>query len=163
MTQESARLKVRGPPRTGSLRGGRRSSSPRSSGSRGEKVCLRAGGLRCPRWKRCPREGPGRGEGPLAVRQRLLFAEEQPSNEGVLTTAGESLVRTTRSNHAQGIGMIREMRNHLVRQSRSRLLAELSDALGKQATGMMHDIDSESGSEVLVFRLADAQDSKPLA
>jgi uncharacterized protein YbcI len=103
------------------------------------------------------------GRGPRNVTASLQANTLVVQLEDVLTTAEEALVRTDRSNHARGIAMIREMRNNLVRQSRSRLLAELSDALGKQATGMMHDIDPESGSEVLVFRLADAPDSKPLA
>ena len=115
----------------------------------------------CDAVTRLYRDMLGRGPGKVtaSLQRNSLFVQL----EDVLTTAEEALVRKDRPNHAQGIEMIREMRTHLVRISRSRLLAALSDAIGKQATGVMHDIDPDAGSEVLVFRLADAPDSKPLA
>jgi uncharacterized protein YbcI len=73
------------------------------------------------------------------------------------------LVEANGPNHARGIEMIREMRNHLVRQARKELLAALSGTLGQQANGLMHDIDPEAGSEVLVFRLADEPPQQWLA
>ena len=60
--------------------GGRGGSSPPSSGIRGKKVCLRAGGLRCPRWKRCSREDPGEVVGPSSSPCPLLSSGNSRRN-----------------------------------------------------------------------------------
>jgi len=98
--------------------GGRGGSSPPSSGIRGKKVCLRAGGLRCPRRKRCSREDPGEVAGPsrtvsgctplgapaggatrrarstLDTPGRGLFASGSPAAPGRVTVCLPSLARS---------------------------------------------------------------------
>ncbi len=103
------------------------------------------------------------GRGPRSVTATLRANTLFVQLEDVLTTAEQALVAASGTNHARSIEMVREMRNYLVQQARSELLAALSGTLDQQANGMMHDIDPESGREVLVFRLADEPDSKRFA
>ena len=95
------------------------------------------------------------GRGPRTItatlRSNTLFVELND----VLTTSEQMLVKARGANHARGVEMIREMRNHLVRQARCELLAALSGTIGTRADRMLHDIDPASGSEVIVFHLAD--------
>lgn len=95
------------------------------------------------------------GRGPRSVtatlRTNMLFVHL----EDVLTTAEKTVVSADSVDPARSIELIREMRNHLVQQARSELLAALSRTIGTRAVGMMHDIDPTTASEVLVFHLAD--------
>ncbi len=105
------------------------------------------------------------GRGPKRVTASLQAKTLLVLLEGVLTTSEQTLLEATGVNHARSIEMVREMRNQLMRRSQRELLAALSGVLGMRAsaTGVMHDIDPEAGSEVLVFRLADEPCQKRLA
>lgn len=105
------------------------------------------------------------GRGPRSVTATLQATTLFVQLDGVLTTAEQALIGASGTNHTRSVEMIREMRNHLVQRARSELLAALSGVLGKRAsaTGVMHDIDPEAGSEVFVFPLAKQSNLKRLA
>ncbi len=94
------------------------------------------------------------GHGPRSVsvtlRPHALFIHLQ----GALTKVEERMVRCPSSDAQRCAAMVREMRDHLVRQGRESLMAALAGTLGHPPHGMMHDLNAETGEEVIVFSLS---------
>ena len=99
----------------------------------------------------------GRGPGKISatLRGNVLFVQL----EDVLTTAERTLVVGDKTAPERSIEMVRQHRDYLVQHSRNELLAALSESLGQQVGGIMHDIDPVTGSEVLVFQLSEGLES----
>jgi uncharacterized protein YbcI len=68
--------------------------------------------------------------------------------KGVLTPAERQLAKT-----AEGIDMVRRLRQTLIAQGREKLSQQVDDITGVKTTGLFTDIDTQIGERVIVFTL----------
>lgn len=74
--------------------------------------------------------------------------------QDVLTIGERSLACRSSPQPGRGQSMVREARDHLVRESRAELTAALAGIVGSTPSAMLHDVDPASGQELIAFLFA---------
>lgn len=88
------------------------------------------------------------GRGPEDVRAFIIKDIVLVRLKGVLTPAERQLAKT-----AEGIEMVRRLRQTLIAQGREKLSQQMDDITGAKTTGLFTDIDTQIGERVIVFTL----------
>ncbi len=88
------------------------------------------------------------GRGPEDVKAFILKDLVLIRLKGVLTPAERQL-----ANNAEGIDMVKAMRQNLIAQGREKLSEQLSEITGATVSGVFTDIDTQIGERVIVFSL----------
>lgn len=88
------------------------------------------------------------GRGPEDVRAFIIRDIVLVRLKGVLTPAERQLAKT-----AEGIEMVRRLRQTLIAQGREKLSRQVEDITGAKTTGLFTDIDTQIGERVIVFTL----------
>ena len=88
------------------------------------------------------------GRGPTDVRAFILRDVILVRLKGVLTQAERQL-----ANNADGIEMVKRMRQNLIAQGREKLCEQINAIAGAKATALFTDIDTTVGERVFVFTL----------
>ncbi|MGB0910702.1 MAG: DUF2294 domain-containing protein [Nitrospirales bacterium] len=88
------------------------------------------------------------GRGPEDVKAFILKDLVLIRLKGVLTPAERQL-----ANNAEGIDMVKAMRQNLIAQGREKLSEQLSEITGATVAGVFTDIDTQIGERVIVFSL----------
>jgi uncharacterized protein YbcI len=86
------------------------------------------------------------GRGPDEVKAFIVKDQVLIRLKGVLTLAERKLART-----AEGIDMVRRMRQNLIAQGRDKLCEQVSEITGAKTLALFTDIDVQIGERVLVF------------
>ena len=68
--------------------------------------------------------------------------------KGVLTPAERQLAKT-----AEGIDMVKRLRQNLIAQGRERLCEQVAELIGAKITALFTDIDTVVGERIFVFTL----------
>ena len=89
------------------------------------------------------------GRGPEDVKAFILKDLVLIRLKGVLTPAERQL-----ANNADGIEMVKAMRQNLIAQGRGKLSEQLSEITGATVLGLFTDIDTQIGERVIVFSLS---------
>ncbi len=87
------------------------------------------------------------GRGPTEVKAFILRDMVVVRLKGVLTPAERQLAK-----NAEGVDMVKRMRQNLISQGRERLCSQIS-ATGVEVTGLFTDIETHSGERMIVFTL----------
>ena len=88
------------------------------------------------------------GRGPTDVRAFIIRDMVVVRLKGVLTQAERQLAK-----NADGIEMVKRMRQNLIAQGRDSLCGEIAGITGVKVTGLFTDIDTQIGERVMVFTL----------
>jgi uncharacterized protein YbcI len=88
------------------------------------------------------------GRGPTDVRALIVRDMVVVRLKGVLTQAERQLAK-----HADGIEMVKRMRQNLMAQGKDRLCSEIAAITGVKVTGLFTDIDTQMGERIMVFTL----------
>ena len=88
------------------------------------------------------------GRGPTDVRAFIIRDMVVVRLKGVLTQAERQLAK-----NADGIEMVKRMRQNLIAQGRDSLCSEIAGITGVKVTGLFTDIDTEIGERIMVFTL----------
>lgn len=88
------------------------------------------------------------GRGPTDVRAFILRDVILVRLKGVLTQAERQL-----ANNAEGVEMVKRMRQNLIAQGRENLCTQITDITGAKVTGLFTDIDTQIGERIIVFTL----------
>ena len=88
------------------------------------------------------------GRGPTDVRAFILRDVILVRLKGVLTQAERQL-----ANNADGVEMVKRMRQNLIAQGRENLCGEITNITGVKVTGLFTDIDAQIGERVIVFAM----------
>jgi uncharacterized protein YbcI len=88
------------------------------------------------------------GRGPDDVKAYIVRDQVLISLKGVLTPAERQLAKT-----ADGIDMVKRLRQNLIAQGRDKLCEQISEITGVKATALFTDIDAQIGERVIVFAL----------
>ncbi len=88
------------------------------------------------------------GRGPEDVRAFIVKDVILVRLKGVLTPAERQLAKT-----AEGIEMVRRLRQTLIAQGREKLGQQVEDITGAKTTGLFTDIDTQIGERMIVFTL----------
>lgn len=88
------------------------------------------------------------GRGPDDVRALVIRDQVLVRLKGVLTPAERQLAKT-----ADGVEMVKRLRQNLIAQGRDKLMEQVSDITGTKAVGLFTDIDAQLGERVFVFTL----------
>ncbi|MGH7228684.1 MAG: DUF2294 domain-containing protein [Nitrospiraceae bacterium] len=88
------------------------------------------------------------GRGPEDVRAFIIKDIVLVRLKGVLTPAERQLAKT-----AEGIEMVRRLRQTLIAQGREKLGQQVDEITGARTTGLFTDIDTQIGERVIVFTL----------
>jgi len=88
------------------------------------------------------------GRGPTDVRAFILRDVILVRLKGVLTQAERQL-----ANNADGVEMVKRMRQNLIAQGRENLCGEITNITGVKVTGLFTDIDTQIGERIIVFTL----------
>ena len=88
------------------------------------------------------------GRGPTDVRAFILRDVILVRLKGVLTQAERQL-----ANNADGIEMVKRMRQNLIAQGREKLCERINAIAGAKATALFTDIDTTVGERVVVFTM----------
>jgi len=86
------------------------------------------------------------GRGPTDVRAVIVRDMILVRLKGVLTQAERQL-----ANNADGVEMVKRMRQNLIAQGRDRLCEQINAITGAKATALFTDIDTQIGERVFVF------------
>lgn len=94
------------------------------------------------------------GRGPDEVKAFIMRDQVLVRLKGVLTLAERQLAKT-----AEGIEMVKQMRQNLIAQGRDKLCEQVSEITGAKTLALFTDIDVQIGERVLVFTVdRDIQD-----
>jgi len=94
------------------------------------------------------------GRGPDEVKAFIVRDQVLIRLKGVLTLAERQLAKT-----AEGIEMVKRMRENLIAQGRDKLCEQVSQITGATTLALFTDIDVQIGERVLVFTVdRDIQD-----
>lgn len=94
------------------------------------------------------------GRGPDEVKAFIMRDQVLVRLKGVLTLAERQLAKT-----AEGIEMVKRMRQNLIAQGRDKLCEQVSELTGAKTLALFTDIDVQIGERVLVFTVdRDIQD-----
>ena len=88
------------------------------------------------------------GRGPTDVRAFIVRDIVLVRLKGVLTPAERQLAKT-----ADGVEMVRRMRQNLITQGKESLCREIANITGVKVTGLFTDIDTQIGERIIVFTL----------
>ena len=88
------------------------------------------------------------GRGPMDVKAFILRDLVLVRLKGVLTPAERQLAKS-----AEGVDMVKAMRQNLISQGREKLCAQLTEITGASIVGLFTDIDVHIGERVIVFSL----------
>ncbi len=88
------------------------------------------------------------GRGPEDVKAFILKDLVLVRLKGVLTPAERQLAK-----NADGIEMVKAMRQNLISQGRGKLSQQLSEITGVTVSALFTDIDTKIGERVIVFAL----------
>jgi uncharacterized protein YbcI len=88
------------------------------------------------------------GRGPTDVRAFIIRDLVVVRLRGVLTQAERQLAK-----NADGVEMIRCMRQNLIAQGKDDLCGEIAGITGIKVTGLFTDIDTQMGERIIVFTL----------
>jgi len=88
------------------------------------------------------------GRGPEDVRAFIIKDIVLVRLKGVLTPAERQLAKT-----AEGIEMVRRLRQNLIAQGREKLSQQVDDIAGAKTIGLFTDIDTQIGERMIVFTL----------
>jgi uncharacterized protein YbcI len=88
------------------------------------------------------------GRGPTDVRAFILRDVILVRLKGVLTQAERQL-----ANNADGVEMVKRMRQNLIAQGRENLCGEITNITGVKVAGLFTDIDAQIGERVIVFAM----------
>lgn len=88
------------------------------------------------------------GRGPEDVRVFILKDIVLVRLKGVLTPAERQLAKS-----AEGVEMVRRLRQTLIAQGRERLCQQMDDITGAKTTGLFTDIDTQLGERMIVLTL----------
>ncbi|MGH7250545.1 MAG: DUF2294 domain-containing protein [Nitrospiraceae bacterium] len=88
------------------------------------------------------------GRGPEDVRAFIIKDIVLVRLKGVLTPAERQLAKT-----AEGIEMVRRLRQTLIAQGREKLGQQVDEITGAKTTGLFTDIDTQIGERIIVFTL----------
>ncbi|MGH7206923.1 MAG: DUF2294 domain-containing protein [Nitrospiraceae bacterium] len=88
------------------------------------------------------------GRGPEDVRAFIIKDLLLVRLKGVLTPAERQLAKT-----AEGIEMVRRLRQTLIAQGREKLGQQVDEITGAKTTGLFTDIDTQIGERIIVFTL----------
>ena len=88
------------------------------------------------------------GRGPTDVRAFIVRDTILVRLKGVLTQAERQLAK-----NADGIEMVKRMRQNLIAQGRENLCGEITNITGVKVTGLFTDIDTQIGERIIVFTL----------
>jgi len=88
------------------------------------------------------------GRGPTDVRAFIVRETILVRLKGVLTQAERQLAK-----NADGIEMVKRMRQNLIAQGRDNLCGDISNITGVKVTGLFTDIDTQIGERIIVFTL----------
>lgn len=88
------------------------------------------------------------GRGPEDVKAFIVRDLVVVRLKGVLTPAERQLAKT-----AEGIDMVKRVRQTLIAQGRDRLFEQVNDITGAKALALFTDIDVQIGEKVLVFTM----------
>jgi uncharacterized protein YbcI len=88
------------------------------------------------------------GRGPDDVKAYIVRDQVLIRLKGVLTPAERQLAKT-----ADGIDMVKRLRQNLIAQGRDKLCEQISEITGVKATALFTDIDAQIGERVIVFAL----------
>lgn len=88
------------------------------------------------------------GRGPDEVRVFIVRDMLVVRLKGVLTPAERQLAKT-----AEGIDMVKRLRQNLIAQGRDRLCEQVADLIGAKITALFTDIDTVVGERIFVFTL----------
>jgi len=88
------------------------------------------------------------GRGPTDVRAFIVRDTILVRLKGVLTQAERQLAK-----NADGIEMVKCMRQNLIAQGRENLCTQITDITGVKVTGLFTDIDTQIGERIIVFTL----------
>lgn len=94
------------------------------------------------------------GRGPTDVRAFIVRDTILVRLKGVLTQAERQLAK-----NADGIEMVKRMRQNLIAQGRENLCGEITSITGIKVTGLFTDIDTQIGERMIVFTLDQDLDS----
>jgi len=94
------------------------------------------------------------GRGPDEVKAFIMQDQVLVRLKGVLTLAERQLAKM-----AEGIEMVKRMRQNLIAQGRDKLCEQVSELTGAKTLALFTDIDVQIGERVLVFTVdRDIQD-----
>lgn len=88
------------------------------------------------------------GRGPDDVRAFVVRDQVLVRLKGVLTPAERQLAKT-----ADGVDMVKQLRQNLIAQGRDRLMEQISEITGTKALGLFTDVDAQLGERIFVFTL----------
>jgi uncharacterized protein YbcI len=88
------------------------------------------------------------GRGPTDVRALIVRDMVVVRLKGVLTQAERQLAK-----HADGIEMVKRIRQNLMAQGKDRLCSEIAAITGVKVTGLFTDIDTQVDERIMVFTL----------
>ena len=89
------------------------------------------------------------GRGPTDVKAFILHDIVLVRLKGVLTPAERQLAK-----NAEGIDMVKRIRQNLISQGREKLCGQISKITGSDVTGLFTDIETHIGERMLVnFRI----------
>lgn len=88
------------------------------------------------------------GRGPDEVRVFIVRDMLVVRLKGVLTPAERQLAKT-----AEGVDMVKRLRQNLIAQGRERLCERVADLIGAKITALFTDIDTVVGERIFVFTL----------
>lgn len=94
------------------------------------------------------------GRGPTEVKAFILRDMVVVRLKGVLTPAERQLAK-----NAEGVDMVKRMRQNLISQGRERLCSQISAITGVEVTGLFTDIETHSGERMIVFTLENDLDN----
>lgn len=88
------------------------------------------------------------GRGPDDVRAFIIRDIILIRLKGVLTPAERQLAKT-----ADGVDMVKRLRQNLLNQGRERLCEQMSEITGARTMGLYTDIDAQIGERVIVLTM----------
>ena len=88
------------------------------------------------------------GRGPDDVKAFIVRDQVLVRLKGILTPAERQLAKT-----AEGIDIVRRLRQNLIAQGRDKLCEQVSEITGAKILGLFTDIDVQLGERVFVFTL----------
>jgi uncharacterized protein YbcI len=88
------------------------------------------------------------GRGPTDVKAFIVRDVVLVRLKGVLTQAERQLAK-----NADGIEMVKRMRQNLIAQGRDSLCSQITDITGLKTVGLFTDIDAHLGERMIVFTL----------
>jgi len=98
------------------------------------------------------------GRGPIDVKASMIRVLVLVRLKGVLTPAERQLAKS-----AEGIEMVKAMRQNLISQGREKLCTQVSEITGITVSGLFADIDVSIGERIIMFSLdQDLETSFPL-